>query len=62
MARIRSNVDDIFNSLSQGGKQIGANRFQLFDGTIITRYNSSTTGVPTLQINKNGQLFKIRIE
>ena len=60
--RIVGNIDDIFLSLSQGGQRIGKNSFRLSDGTIITKYSSSTTGVPTIHINKQGQLFKIRIE
>lgn len=59
---VKGNVDDIFKSITQGGKQLAPNRVQLPNGTIITKYFSSTTGVPTLQINKGNQIFKIRIE
>jgi RHS repeat-associated protein len=59
---VKGNVDDLFKSITQGGKQLAPNRVQLPNGTIITKYSSSTTGVPTLQINKGNQIFKIRIE
>ena len=55
-------LTEIFQSISQGGQRIGKNSFRLPDGTIITKYSSSTTGVPTIHINKQGQLFKIRVE
>lgn len=58
---VKGNVDDIFNSLSKGGKFVKSNQIKLPDGTLITKYSSSTTGVPTLQINQGGKLYKIRI-
>ena len=54
--RVIGNIDEIFQSISQGGQRIGKNSFRLPDGTIITKYSSSTTGVPTIHINKQGQL------
>ena len=60
--RVIGNIDEIFQSISQGGQRIGNNSFRLPDGTIITKYSSSTTGEPTIHINKQGQLFKIRVE
>jgi hypothetical protein len=59
---VKGNIDDIFNSLSKGGELIKPNQIKLPNGTLITKYPSSTTGVPTLQINQGGKLFKIRIE
>jgi len=59
---IEGNIDEIFSSLTKNGKQIEPNRFQLPDGTIVTKYPSSTNGVPTLQINRNGQIYKIRVQ
>jgi len=59
---VRGNADRIFQKLTEGAKQISAKSFQLWDGTIITKYRSSTTGVATIQINKAGQIFKIRIK
>ncbi|MCZ2222920.1 MAG: hypothetical protein LC122_04745 [Chitinophagales bacterium] len=58
---IKGNVDDIFKSLSKEGKQIELNRFELPDGSVITKYTSSTTGIPTIGINKGEQLYKIRV-
>lgn len=58
---IKGNIDDIFNSLSKGAKQIEHNRFELPDGTIITKYTLSTTGTPTIGINQGEQLYKIRV-
>jgi hypothetical protein len=59
---VKGNIDDIFNSLSKGRELIKPNQIKLPNGTLITKYPSSTTGVPTLQINQGGKLFKIRIE
>jgi RHS repeat-associated protein len=59
---VKGNVNKVFKSISKGGRQIEPNRFQLPDGTIITKYPSSTTGVPTIGINKGGVLYKIRVE
>lgn len=58
---IKGNIEDIFGSLSKGGKQIKSNRFELPDGTVITKYPSSTTGTSTIGINKGDQLYKIRV-
>ena len=59
---VEGNVDDIFNSLSKGGELIKPNQIKLPNGTLITKYPSSTTGISTLLINQGGKLFKIRIE
>lgn len=59
---VKGNVDDIFKSITQGGKQISPNQVQLPNGTMITRYPSSTTGTPTIQINQSEKIYKIRIE
>jgi len=59
---VKGNVDDIFNTLSKGGELIKPNHIKLPDGTLITKYPSSTTGVPTLQVNQGGKLYKIRVE
>jgi len=59
---VKGNIDDVFKSIIQGGKYITPYRVQLPNGTIITKYSSSTTGTPTLQINKGNQIFKIRIK
>lgn len=55
------NIDQIFNSLTKGGKRINPNQIKLSDGTIITKYPAKS-GNPTLQINKEGKITKIRIK
>jgi hypothetical protein len=60
--RVEGNIDDIFNSITKGGKEVGPGRIKLPDGTIVTKYPSATTGVPTIGIDKGGQLYKIRID
>jgi len=57
---VSGNIDDIFNSLSKGGQKINPNQVRLPDGTLITKY-SATSGSPTLQINKGGQIIKVRV-
>jgi RHS repeat-associated protein len=58
---VSGNIDKIFNSLSQGATKINPNQIKLADGTLVTRYGA-TSGSPTLQINRGGQITKIRIE
>jgi RHS repeat-associated protein len=59
---VKGNIDEIFNSLTKEGEQIEPNRFKLPDGTVVTKYTSSTNATPTIGINRGGQLFKIRVE
>ena len=58
---VEGNIDKIFNSLAKGGKRINPNQIKLSDGTIITKYPAES-GSPTLQVNKNGKITKIRIK
>jgi RHS repeat-associated protein len=58
---VKGDIDEIFHSLSKGGKQINPNQIKLPDGTWITKYPAKS-GSPTLQINQAGKITKIRIE
>jgi RHS repeat-associated protein len=57
------NANAVFNALTQGGKVINsAGTVEMENGDQITLYPSTSMGgVPTLQINIGGALFKIRI-
>jgi RHS repeat-associated protein len=62
---IKGNIDDVFNSISKGGKTetLRGGRVQttLSDGTIITKY-PATSGSSTIQVNQGGKITKVRFE
>jgi hypothetical protein len=62
---VKGNIDDIFNSLSKGGKVKNLNggkvQTTLPDGTTLTRYPAGS-GSPTIQINQGGKIIKVRFE
>ncbi|WP_249037310.1 hypothetical protein [Algoriphagus antarcticus] len=51
----------IFKAISQGGTQQANGTILMQDGIILFKHISKTTGVYTIDINKAGQIFKIRI-
>ena len=62
---VKGNIDDVFNSLSKGGKikNLDGGRIQstLPDGTTLTKYPAGS-GSPTIQVNQGGKLTKVRLE
>ena len=60
--QIYKNADDLISAAKELKRLKGGVRQGRVIGNIITKYSSSTTGVPTIHINKQGQLFKIRVE
>jgi RHS repeat-associated protein len=59
---VTGNADDIFGQLTKGAEKLESGVYKLKDGTIIHRHPSKSTGATTIDINKNGQIYKIRIE
>lgn len=51
----------IYNTITKGGKKQANGTVLLNDGTIIFKHNSTKSGVYTIDINKGGQIYKIRV-
>ena len=58
---IKGNGNNIFKTLSHGGQRLPSGAMKLSNGTTLFKHISKTTGEFTLDINKAGQLYKIRI-
>lgn len=59
---VGGNAQKIFRSIVKGGTKVRGNLYQLKDGTLVNLHKSTRTGVHTIDINKAGQVFKIRIQ
>ena len=60
-AYIRGDGEFIFKILTQGGQKLPSGAVRLPDGTELFKHISKTTGEFTLDINKAGQIYKVRI-
>ncbi|MBX7226399.1 MAG: hypothetical protein K1X55_10235 [Chitinophagales bacterium] len=58
---VNGNAKDIYNSLIKNGQLIRDDLYKLKDGTYINFHYSRETGISTIDINKNGTIYKIRI-
>lgn len=58
---MEGDADSLFNSITEGGTLRESGYVDMPDGTIIGTHTSKTTGVGTIDINKNGQLYKMRV-
>ena len=58
---VKGDGASIFNNLTHGAKPLPNGRFLLSDGTNIGKHFSSNTGVFTINMNRDGKIFKIRI-
>jgi uncharacterized Zn-binding protein involved in type VI secretion len=59
--KIKGDGNAIFNSITKNGKPLPNGRFLLADGTNIGKHLSTRTGEFTINMNKAGNLYKIRI-
>ena len=60
--RVQGDVDEIFAAITKGGKVGADGRVTMPDGTKIGTHRSRDSGVPTIDINKNGRIYKIRVD
>lgn len=60
-AFIKGDGASIFRAISQGGARQANGTVLMQDGTILFNHFSSKTGVYTIDINRAGQVFKIRV-
>ena len=59
---VNGNGPEIFRSITQGGAILPSGAVRMPDGTIISNYHASSTGVYTIFVNKGpGNIIKIRI-
>jgi hypothetical protein len=58
---VQGNAQEIFQNLTNGAQHIHGNLYKLPDGTYINFHNSTSTGIPTIDINRGGVIYKIRI-
>lgn len=60
--RVQGDARSIFQKITSGGKEGSGGRVTMQDGTVIGYHPSKTTGESTIDINKNGKIYKIRVE
>lgn len=60
--RIQGDPKAIISSITKGGEKLSGGRVKLKDGTIVGSHTSKKTGVATLDINRGGKIYKIRID
>jgi hypothetical protein len=59
---IRGDASKIMQDLTVGAEPRKApGYYTLTDGTIVGMHDSSTTGIPTIDISRNGKIYKIRV-
>jgi hypothetical protein len=58
---VQGDAHAIFQDITRGAQHIQGNLYKLPDGTYINFHNSTSTGIPTIDINKGGMIYKIRI-
>lgn len=59
---VNGNALEIYNSLIKGGTKVNKNLYRLSDGTLINLHKSTKTGIQTIDINRAGQIYKIRVQ
>jgi hypothetical protein len=58
---VKGNAMEIYQGLIKGAEHIRGNLYKLADGTYINYHKSTSTGVSTIDINRAGEIFKIRV-
>jgi hypothetical protein len=58
---VRGDAQAIYKDLIKGAQHIRGNLYQLPDGTYISYHTSTSTGIPTIDINRGIDIYKIRI-
>jgi len=59
---VKGDGTSIFNAISRGGALQTNGTILMRDGTTLFNHFSTKTGVFTIDINKSGQVFKIRVK
>ena len=58
---VQGDAQAIFRNLTNGAQHIQGNLYKLPDGTYINFHNSTGTGIPTIDVNRGGVIYKIRV-
>jgi hypothetical protein len=58
---VKGDGASIFKAISQGGTRQANGTILMKDGTTLFNHFSTKTGVYTIDINKAGQIYKIRV-
>ena len=59
---VQGDAQTIFQDLTKGAQHIRDNLYKLPDGTYINYHSSTVNGLPTIDINKGGHIYKIRVK
>jgi len=59
---VQGDASAIFKNLTNGAQHIRGNLYKLPDGTYVNYHNSTSTGIPTIDINRGGVIYKIRVK
>ena len=61
MGTITGDGESIFKAITNGGKRLPNGLVKMPDGTLIGRHIATSTAEFTIDINRAGQLFKVRV-
>jgi hypothetical protein len=61
MGTVTGDGEAIFRAVSQGGETLSNGYVKMADGTIVGSHIASSTGEFTIDVNRAGQIFKIRV-
>jgi len=59
---IQGDGESMFKSIAQGGDELASGAVKLPDGTIVNKHISTTTGQVTIDVNRGGSIYKIRVD
>ena len=62
MGSVKGDAKAIFNAITQGGQKVPNGMVKMSDGTMIGQHAATSTGQATIDINKAGQIYKVRID
>jgi hypothetical protein len=58
---VKGDAKQIYNNLIQGAEHVRDNLYRFKDGTLVNFHYSTKTGVATIDINRAGEIYKIRV-
>jgi hypothetical protein len=61
MGTVTGDGEAMFKAITQGGRTLPSGYVKLADGTIVGKHIASSTGEFTIDINKAGTIYKIRV-
>jgi hypothetical protein len=61
MGTVTGDAEAILRAISEGGKALPNGYVKMADGTVIGKHIADSTGEFTIDINKAGRIFKIRV-